>query len=147
MLARLLASVATGEVSDVLKRLRVSAALYLLAAVLGLFGIGFLVFAAFVVAVDRWGVVTAALGFGIAFLAAAGIVIASLRIWSRVEARRARRRRMSDAGVLAGTAALTLLPTLLARSGGLGTLLLPLLAAAGYAIYRENARTEDPDKD
>ncbi|MDS1136617.1 hypothetical protein [Nitratireductor indicus] len=146
MLARLLASFAAGEMSGAVKRLRISAVAYMAAALLALFGAGFLVFAAFILAADRWGAVNAALGFGIAFLAVAGIVLLALKIWTSVQSRRARRRRVSDAGLLAGTAALTLLPSLLARSGKIGGIALPIVAAVGYAIYRENARRSDEDE-
>lgn len=143
MLARLLASFAAGEMSGAVKRLRISAAAFMVAALLALFGTGFLVFAAFILAADKWGAVNAALGFGVAFLAMAGIVLLVLKIWTSAQARRARRRRVSDAGLLAGTAALTLLPSLLARSGKIGGIALPILAAVGYAIYRENTRPAD----
>lgn len=146
MLARLLASVATGEVSASLKRARVASMFYALAAFLGLFGIGFLVLAGFIAAADEWGTIEAALGFGLGFVAMALVVLASLRIWTRAEQRRARERRVSDAGVLAGTAALTLLPSLLSRTGKFGALALPVLVAVGYAIYRENSGG-DPDGD
>lgn len=144
MMARLLASLAAGEVSGVVRRMRIATALYALAAFLGLFGFGFLVLAGFIAASRHWGVIEAALGFGIAFMAMAMVVLVSLKVWSRIQARRARRRRVSDAGVLAGTAALTLLPSLLSRTGRLGTIALPVLAVLGYAIYRENAG-RDPD--
>lgn len=139
MLARLFASAAAGELSGVARRLKVASALYALAAGLALFGFGFLVLAGFITASQRWGVVEAALGFGIAFSAMAAVVLLGLKIWRRVQLRRARRRRVSDAGMLAGTAALTLLPSLISRTGGLGALALPILAVAGYAIYRENS--------
>ena len=145
MLARLLASFAAGEMSGAVKRLRVITGLYALSALLALFGASFLLLAAFLEAAARWGVTHAALGFGFGFLALAVLVIAGLKIWSGVQARQARRRRVSDAGVLAGTAALTLLPSLLARSGGLGALILPLAAVAGYAILRENTGSGEKD--
>lgn len=55
MLARLLASFAAGEMSGAVKRLRISAAAFMVAALLALFGTGFLVFAAFILAADKWG--------------------------------------------------------------------------------------------
>lgn len=145
MLARLLASFAAGEMSGAVRRWRIVTGLYALAALLALFGASFLLLAAFVSAAARWGVTDAALGFGIGFLVLAGLVVAGLKIWSGIQARRARRRRVSDAGILAGTAALTLLPSLLARSGGLGAIILPLVAVAGYAIYRENTGADEKD--
>lgn len=145
MLARLVAALAAGEMSGAVRRLRVVTALYALAALLALFGASFLLLAAFVSAAARWGVTSTALGFGAGFLVLALAVVVGLKIWQGVQARRVHRRRVSDAGVLAGTAALTLLPSLLARSGGLGTLILPLVAVAGYAIYRENAGPGDKD--
>ena len=98
MMARLLASLAAGEFSGVVRRLRVATIFYALAAFLGLFGFGFLVLAAFVAASQQWGVIEAALGFGIAFVAMAVVVLVGLKIWGRIQSRRARRRRVSDAG-------------------------------------------------
>lgn len=144
MMARLLASLAAGEFSGVFKRMKVATGFYALAALLGLFGLGFLVLAGFIAASRQWGVIEASLGFGIAFMVMAIIVLVGLKVWSRIQARRARRRRVADAGVLAGTAALTLLPSVLARTGRLGTVALPVLAVLGYAIYRENSG-QDPD--
>ncbi|MEQ9248789.1 MAG: hypothetical protein RLO21_22650, partial [Nitratireductor sp.] len=88
MMARLLASLAAGEVSGVVRRMRVATALYALAAFLGLFGFGFLVLAGFIAASQHWGVIEAALGFGIAFMAMAMVVLVSLKVWSRIQARR-----------------------------------------------------------
>ncbi|QZZ37335.1 hypothetical protein KW403_06205 [Nitratireductor kimnyeongensis] len=124
--------------------MKVATGFYALAALLGLFGLGFLVLAGFIAASREWGVLEASLGFGIAFVAMALVVLVSLKVWTRIQVRRARRRRVSDAGVLAGTAALTLLPSVLSRTGRLGTIALPVLAVLGYAIFRENSG-QDPD--
>ncbi|MFC5586434.1 hypothetical protein ACFPOD_15065 [Nitratireductor kimnyeongensis] len=137
-------SLAAGEFSSVFKRMKVATGFYALAALLGLFGLGFLVLAGFIAASREWGVLEASLGFGIAFVAMALVVLVSLKVWTRIQVRRARRRRVSDAGVLAGTAALTLLPSVLSRTGRLGTIALPVLAVLGYAIFRENSG-QDPD--
>ncbi|WP_367717365.1 hypothetical protein AB2N04_04590 [Nitratireductor sp. GISD-1A_MAKvit] len=130
------------------RRLKFASAFCALAAGLALFGFGFLVLAGYIAASQRWGAVEAALGFGVAFSAMGAVVLLGLSVWRRIQLRRARRRRASDAGMLAGTAALTLLPALISRTGGLGALALPVLAVAGYAIYRENAGTgEDAEQE
>lgn len=141
MLASLLASMAAGEMTGIARRLKVAAAAYGVAAVLALAGCGFLLLAGFVLAADRWGAVGAATGFGLAFLALAGAMLLGLNLRGR-----AHRRRVLDAGRLAGTAAVVLLPSVLARRGGPAALLLPLLAVAGYAIWRENAAPDDGER-
>ena len=62
MMARLLASLAAGEFSGVFKRMKVATGFYALAALLGLFGLGFLVLAGFIAASRQWGVIEASLG-------------------------------------------------------------------------------------
>jgi hypothetical protein len=46
------------------------------------------------------------------------------------------------------TTALAVLPALLRGKGGVGALIAPAVAAAAYAIYRENTKPQDgSDKD
>ncbi len=148
MLSRLVGSLAAGEMSDMLKRLRTAGLFNLLAALAALCGIGFLIAAAYVAAAQRWGAAPAALGFAVAFLLLATAIYGIGKVLVRRRARKAERRRASDARMLAGTAAVTLLPSILARGGGVGILLAPLVALAGYAIYRENtgARSSHDDE-
>lgn len=145
MLTRLVAALAAGEARDVARRLRIASVLYVLAAVLAVFGGVFLVLAAYIAAAERWGAIAAAAGFGVGFLVLALIVVAALKVWTGMRRRRARRRRAADVGALAGSAALAAVPSLVARSG-LGSLIVPLALIAGYAIYRENAGSGDRDE-
>lgn len=128
-----------------LRRMRLAAVFYLLAALALLCGCGFLIGAAFVVAAERWGAAAAALGFAIGFLVLAAIIFGCGKLLLHRRTRRRKRQRASDARLLAQTAALTLLP-LLSR-GGARSLLLPLAALASYAIYRENRRSAAPEGD
>jgi len=146
MLATLLASIASGEALDALKRLRLTAILYAIAGLSGLCGIGFLIGAGFIAAADRWGTFEASIGFGIGFITLACLILLVQKLVSSAQAKRAARRRSLDATALAGTAAIALLPALLARKGALGALGLPLLGVLGYAIYRENRKPRQPLK-
>lgn len=140
MLATLIASIASGEALDAVKRLRVTVALYLVAGLLGLAGIGFLIGAGFIAAANRWGTFEASIGFGIGFIVLACLIVIIQKVVASAQAKRAARRRSLDATALAGTAAIALLPALLARKATLGLLGLPLLGGLGYAIYRENRK-------
>lgn len=142
MLARLAAALATGEIMEFIARLRRRVLFYLLAVVLALCGLGFLVGALYILAQREWGSLYASLWFGIGFLVLAGLTVLIVRMVGAVRSRRAARRRNTEMRTLAGTAAIALLPTLLARSRLV--VLAPLAAALGYAIFRENRRP-DPD--
>lgn len=142
MLARLAAALATGEIMEFIARLRRRVLFYLLAVVLALCGLGFLVGALYILAQREWGSLHASLWFGIGFLVLAGLTVLIVRMVGAVRSRRAARRRNTEMRTLAGTAAIALLPTLLARSRLV--VLAPLAAALGYAIFRENRRP-DPD--
>ncbi|WP_246226250.1 hypothetical protein [Chelativorans xinjiangense] len=125
------------------RRLRLIAMLYAAAALLGLVAVGFLVFAAYILASARWGNVAAAVGFGAAFAVLSLATVVTLRIWARQRARRLRQRQRANADMVAGKVVLTLLPALLARPGGVRALALPFMALAGYAIYQENFQSGD----
>jgi hypothetical protein len=139
MLASLIAAFASGEARNVVRRAKVTAIAYLLAAVLGLCGLGFLTGAAYIVAARRFGAVEAAVGFGIGFLLAAVIILAVRSLSARSRARRARRRGV-DLATIAGVAAVSALPALLKSRAGL---IAPIVALAAYAIYRENRKKPD----
>lgn len=140
MLASLLASLASGETVVALRRARRAAVVYLLSGVLALCGIGFLVGALYIWLAARYGRLETALMFGFGFIVLALIILLVDRITSRSRARRAAERRKSDFTALGVTAALAVLPGLLRSRAGAGVLAAPLLAALGYAIYRENRR-------
>jgi Na+/pantothenate symporter len=139
MLASLIAAFASGEAMNAVHRAKVTAIVYLAAAIFGLCGLGFLIGAGYIVAARRFGTVEAAVGFGIGFLLLAIIVIAVRSLTARSRARRARRRG-ADLATIAGVAAVSVLPTLLKSRAGI---IAPIVALAAYAIYRENKKKPD----
>ncbi|MCT7377428.1 hypothetical protein [Chelativorans salis] len=132
---------AAGEVLIAVKRLRLAAVFYAVAALLGLVSAGFLVFAAYIVASARWGNVTAAVGFGVAFAVLSLAVILTLRILARRRTRRLRQQQKANADMIAGNVVLNLLPTLMARPGGVAAFALPFMVLAGYALARSIRKT------
>src|SRR6187399_955176 len=111
MLASLIASFASGEVMNVVRRAKSAAIAYLLAAVFGLVGVGFLIGALFTWAARRFGTIEAEIGFGAAFLVIAILVLSIHAIASRSRARRTRRQGV-DLATVAGVAAVSVLPVL-----------------------------------
>ncbi|WP_163269912.1 hypothetical protein [Chelativorans alearense] len=114
--------------------------LYLLSALAFLCGCAFLIGAMFVVAVERWTAEIAALYFALGFLALAAGIFGLCKFLLRRRTRRAELQNASHERLLTEAAVLTLLPSLLANKGGTQTLLVPLVALAGWVIYRENRR-------
>lgn len=137
MLASLIASMATGEIMDAIRRARSAAVAYLLAGVAVLIGVGFLIAAAFSWIASIYGTVYTALGFGGVFILLAIIVIVAHRMSERSQKRLAQQRRAHDMKAMAQTAAMIIVPAIIAR-GGVGGLAAPLIALLGYGIYREN---------
>jgi cytochrome c biogenesis protein CcdA len=146
MLSSLIASIASGEATEAVRRVRSAVIAYLLAAVAGLCGVGFLIGAGFSATAQIYGTVYAALAFAGGFIVLAILVLIVHRIMQGARKRRIARRRAEDARAMAQTAAMVILPALIAR-GGVGSLVAPVLAFAAYAIYRENTpRRDDSDK-
>lgn len=145
MLASLIASIASSETGYVVRRARGAVIAYLVAAMLGLCGVGFLVGAAFVWAAWRYGTLEAAIGFGVGFLVLAVLILLGHRLATAARAREDRRRRRADLAALGTSAVLAALPTLLRSKGGIGAVLGPVVALAAYAIYRENRKPDDSD--
>lgn len=146
MLASLLASLASGETIVAIRRLRRAAVAYLLAGVAALCGVGFLIGALYIWLSDRYGRLEAALGFGVGFIALALLVVFAHRLTAGSRARRVTAKRRSDLTAMGIAAAVAAVPTLMRSRVGIGALLAPALAAAAYAIYRENSRPK-PDSD
>jgi hypothetical protein len=148
MLASVIRSLASGELSDMFGRVRRAAVVYMLAVVAATCGIGFLVAAGFMLAERRFGPVAAATGFGVGFLI---LALLAVGIYAAVEARaKARRRRKARAAELSGilgAAALAALPSLLRSRLGLLQALAPFAALLAYEVYRENRakRPRDPE--
>jgi hypothetical protein len=148
MLASLIAGLASGETAAAIRRARLAAIVYLLSGVAALCGVGFLIGAAFIWAASRYGSMMAALAFGVAFLVLSGLVLLIFQLSAGGRKVRQARRRKADMTAIGVTTALAVLPTLLRGKAGLGALLAPAVAAAAYAIYRENVKNDDgPDPD
>lgn len=143
-LATLIASIASGEAADAVRRARVAAIAYAIAGLLALVGVLFLLVAAYIAAAMRFGPVATGLAFGFAFLIIAAIIVTVHGVSSKREARRVARRRGTEMKAVASAAAIAALPTLLAGRGKL-TLIAPALAVLGYAIYHENRRRSRGD--
>jgi undecaprenyl pyrophosphate phosphatase UppP len=146
MLASLLATLASGEMVVALRRARRVAIVYLLAGLLVLCGVGFLIGAFYIWLATRYGRLEAALLLGVGFIVLAVLILLVDRLTAKARVRRVAERRKADLAALGIAAAAATLPGLLRSRAGLGALLAPALAVVGYAIYRENTRS-DPDRD
>jgi len=146
LLATFISAVVSGEAAHVAGRVKRGLIVYLLAALLSLAGIGFLAAAAFIATARAIGHLPAALAFGGGLLLIAIIMVAAHRLQSRRASRLAAERRRTELKSLVGMSAVALLPTILSR-GGARTLAIPAIAAAIYAIYRENAPRPGPRPD
>jgi undecaprenyl pyrophosphate phosphatase UppP len=143
MLASLLASLASGETVVALRRARRAAVVSLFAGVFALCGLGFFVAALYIWLAARYGRFETALSFAGVFIAIAVVIILFDRLTARARAVRDAERRKSELTAVGVASALTILPGLLRSRAGLGLLIAPLVAAAGYALYRENQRRRD----
>ncbi len=140
MLATLLAGLASGETAAAIRRAKLGAVAYALAAVFFAVGAGFLIAAAYMWAAVRYGTIETALGFGAAFLVVAGLILAVFKLSADSRSRRRAMRRKADIAAVGATTALALLPTLLRGKAGLGAIIGPAVALAAYAVYRENTK-------
>lgn len=140
MLATLITAVISGEAAQVIERARRKAVAYAVAALLALCGCVFVLVAGYIAAAREIGPIAAAIWFAVAFFALAILVIAVHGVMARIRARRVARRRETEVKAVASTAVLTALPSLLAGRGRAAAILIPALAALGYAGYREYRR-------
>lgn len=148
VLSSLIASVVSGEASEAVGRARRAVVLYALAGLLVLCGAGFLLGAAFVTVANDIGTVPAALWFGGGFIVLALLLVVGHKIAANASARRAEKRRQAEMAAVASAAAFAILPALLSsRQGRSAFLVAPLLAALGYAVWRENAPDRKPGND
>ena len=147
-LLAVIGSIVSGEAADAIGRARRAAVIYAIAGLLGLVGALFLLAAAYLATAREIGAVNAGLWFGGGFLAVAVLLVVFHKVGSRMRARRVAERRKAETRTVVSTAAVALLPALLASRGGAVALLVPAAAALGYAVYRENARrSRGPFKD
>lgn len=145
-----LISLLTGEAADAARRVRTGIVVYLLAAAAAGCGLVFLLIAAFIHVSEnlRYGPLATALGFGAGFLVLALLLVAVHRFGSAARAKRLRERRRSEMKAVMGAAALTALPSLVARGGSLVALAVPAaIAAVALAIYRENSGSRPDEAD
>lgn len=146
MLGSLIAGLVSGETLDAARRARRAAIFYLIAGIFGMVGIGFFVGAGYVAAARRFGAIEAAVGFGVAFLLVALLVLGVHMVTARTRARSKVDRRHADMATIAGAAAVSLLPSLLRGRSGIGGIIWPALAVFAYAVYRENVKPDKGDK-
>jgi hypothetical protein len=144
MLASLIAGFASGEAVLAVRRAKQAAIAYLFAGLAMACGVGFLIGAAYIWTAERYGSVEAAAGFGGFFVLVSLIIVAAHRLRARSRARLIAQKRSADVKALTVTAAVAALPSLLRGKAGIGALLVPAAAVAGYALYRRS-RTPDPD--
>lgn len=143
-LIAVIGSIVSGEAADAIGRARRAAVIYAIAGVLGLLGAVFLLVAGYLATAREIGAVNAALWFGGGFLAVALLLVIVHRVTSTIRAKRVAARRKAETRTVVSTAAMALLPALLASRGGALAVLVPAAAAMGYAVYRENARRRPP---
>ncbi len=149
MLAALIQSIVSGETTRAAKRVRRAMIDYMIAGICLGIGVGFLIAAAYIFVAERYGALYTAIGFGLGFIALAGVALIVHRIISGIQAkRRAEEARAAQVQALAGAAAFAILPALLKGRGGLVSLLAPVAAMVAYAIFKENSdRAQDEDSD
>lgn len=145
MLAALISGFISGEAVGAFQRARRAAIAYMIAAVFGMFGIVFLLVAAYIAAAQRIGPVYAALAFGGAFMVVAILVVLISRIGREQVVRKTSRKRNREMSRIAVTTGLALLPTLMRGRVGKAALIAPAIAAIVYGIYRENSRPRAPE--
>lgn len=149
MLAALIQSIVSGETTRAAKRVRRAMIDYVIAGICLGIGLGFLIAAAYIFVAERYGALYTAIGFGLGFIALAGVSLIVHRIISGIQAkRRAEEARAAQVQAMAGAAAFAILPALLKGRGGLVSLLAPVAAMVAYAIFKENSdRAGDEDSD
>jgi hypothetical protein len=96
MLASLLASLASGETLQAVRRARRAAIAYLLAGAAGLCGIAFLVGALYIFCSERYGSLATATGFGVGFIAIALLILVVHRLTAQSRARRVAEQRSAS---------------------------------------------------
>lgn len=139
-LLALLGSIATGEAADAVGRAKRAAIAYAICGLLLAIGLFFLLIAAFLALAYEIGALKAALWFGGGFVVVAILILVIFRIVTRMRARRIAERRQTELRSVVSTAAIALVPAMLASRTGSIALLAPIAATLGYGVWKENAR-------
>lgn len=147
MLATLITGLISGEALAALQRAKRKAVAYAIAGVLALFGLVFLLVAAYIAAARWLGPMEAALAFAGAFFVVAVLVLAISRLGAERVVRKNTRVRNRELSRIAVTTGLALLPTLMRGRVGKAALIAPAVAALVYGIYRENTRPSADEDD
>ena len=108
MLSSLLASIASGEASYALRRARLAALAYGLAAIFLACGAGFLIGAAYIHFAAIYGSLNAALGFGIGFIVLALLVLLVFKLGTGRRIRRQAALRQSELSAIAAASCVAL---------------------------------------
>lgn len=139
MLFSLIASLASGEAADAMRRAKLALVAYLIAGSLLLVGAIFLIAAGYIATAQEYGAVVAALYWAGGFISVAIAVLIIHRITVAVQKRRVARKRKTEVTAIASAAAMALLPTLLASSRArTATFIAAPIALVAYGIWREN---------
>lgn len=137
MLFSLIASVVTAEAAEAAGRVRSSVVAYAAGAILAVAGIGFLVGAGYIAAARRIGDLEACLAFGVGFLVVAVLVVAIQKLVSGARARRAAERRRRELAEIMAAATAGVVGS---KGGVLTGLAASLLTGLALGLYRENRR-------
>lgn len=146
MLRTVLMALAGAGLRGKVKQLKRAMVFYTVAGVAFVFAILFLLVAGFIFFAERHGALVTALGFGGAFLLIAIVTMAIYGLGGRsvTSRRKVEEERAEQMRAIATAAAIGAAPAIIRSTGIVGAIVLPLAAAAAYAIYRENTRPPRP---
>lgn len=131
------------EIEAITDRVRTLMIVYAVIGALTLTGLIFLLVAAYLALAQLIGPIYSALVIAVVMLLIAGIVLLAIRMGETRRRREiAQRRRSSEAGAFATTAALTALPAVI-RSPSLRLLAIPAAAAAAFVLVRNARKGKD----
>ncbi|MFD2646971.1 phage holin family protein [Devosia albogilva] len=131
------------EIEAITDRVRTLMIVYAVIGALTLTGLIFLLVAAYLALAQLIGPIYSALVIAVVMLLIAGIVLLAIRMGETRRRREiAQRRRSSEAGAFATTAALTALPAVV-RSPSLRLLAIPAAAAAAFVLVRNARKGKD----
>lgn len=145
MLRTVLLTVAGANLRKRMMEWRRAAVFGAVAGVAMLIGVLFLLLAAFIFAAERYGALEAALGFGAGFVVLAALVHLVGRLRTGSGALRTQQEERAElVKSVATAAAIGAAPVVIRSLGTVGSIVLPIVAVAAYAIYRENRPPPSP---